>query len=84
MKSQPISFIIPVYLQSVQVRSVNLLNDVDKWLGEGRSSIVRIGSGARCDWRDMLEGPPLYTMFQKELYNFERVYKFIQRTYITF
>jgi hypothetical protein len=29
-------FIIPVYLQSVQAHSVNLLKDVDEWLGEGR------------------------------------------------
>jgi hypothetical protein len=27
---------------------------------------------------------PLYRVFQKELYNFERVQKFIQRTYTTF
>jgi hypothetical protein len=26
----------------------------------------------------------LHKVFQKELYNFERVYKFIQRTYTTF
>jgi hypothetical protein len=32
-----IFFIIPVYLQSVQVHSVNWLKDVDEWLGEGRS-----------------------------------------------
>jgi hypothetical protein len=30
-------FIIPVYLQSVQVHSVNWLKEVDECLGEGRS-----------------------------------------------
>jgi hypothetical protein len=30
-------FIIPVYLQSVQVLSVNWLKEVDECLGEGRS-----------------------------------------------
>jgi hypothetical protein len=30
-------FIIPAYLQFVQVHSVNWLKDVDEWLGEGRS-----------------------------------------------
>jgi hypothetical protein len=50
-------FIIPAYLQSVQVHSVNWLKEVDECLGEGRSlasSIVRIGSGARCDLRGRL------------------------------
>jgi hypothetical protein len=28
-------FIVSVYLQSVQVHSVNWLKDVDEWLGEG-------------------------------------------------
>jgi hypothetical protein len=32
-----IFFIIPVYLQSVQVHSVNWLEEVDECLGEGRS-----------------------------------------------
>jgi hypothetical protein len=27
---------------------------------------------------------PLYKVFQKELYNFESLYKFIQRTYTVF
>jgi hypothetical protein len=30
-------FIIPVYLQSVQVHSINWLKEVDEGLGEGRS-----------------------------------------------
>jgi hypothetical protein len=30
-------FIIPVYLQPVQVHSVIWLKDVDEWLGEGHS-----------------------------------------------
>jgi hypothetical protein len=32
-----IFFIIPVYLQTVQVHSVNWLKEVDECLGEGRS-----------------------------------------------
>jgi hypothetical protein len=32
-----IFFIIPVYLQSVQLHSVNWLKEVDECLGEGRS-----------------------------------------------
>jgi hypothetical protein len=32
-----IFFIIPVYLQSVQVNSVNWLKEVDECVGEGRS-----------------------------------------------
>jgi hypothetical protein len=35
--------IIPVYLQSVQVHSVNWLKDVDGWLGEGRSLALFYG-----------------------------------------
>jgi hypothetical protein len=35
----------------------------------------------KCDHRISLG---LYTVFQKELYNFERVYRFIQRTYTMF
>jgi hypothetical protein len=30
-------FIIPIYLQSVQVHSVNWLKEADECLGEGRS-----------------------------------------------
>jgi hypothetical protein len=43
-------YIIQVYLQSVQVLSVNWLKEVDECLVEGRSlALGRIGSGARCD-----------------------------------
>jgi hypothetical protein len=35
--SKEVFFIIPVYLQSVRVHSVNWLKEVDECLGEGRS-----------------------------------------------
>jgi hypothetical protein len=34
---EKVFFIIPVYLQPVQVHSVNWLKEVDECLGEGRS-----------------------------------------------
>jgi hypothetical protein len=37
LPSSDFFFIIPVYLQSVQVHSVNWLKEVDECLGEGRS-----------------------------------------------
>jgi hypothetical protein len=46
--TQDTFFIIPVYLQSVQVHSVNWLKEVDECLGEGRSLV-------RCDLRDRLK-----------------------------